>query len=260
MTKSSAFNPDFWRGKRVFLTGHTGFKGAWMTQLLDRLSATVHGFALEPDRTGAPQGVEPLFCELGLADKIERHSIGDVRDRKRLRAAMLDADPEIVIHMAAQPLVRFSYQHPVETYETNVMGTVHLLDACRQLANLRSVFIVSSDKCYENKEQIWGYREDDPMGGYDPYSSSKGCTEIVTSAFRRSYFHPAHIEDHGVSVASGRAGNVIGGGDWSVDRLIPDAMRAYMAGEAFIIRNPRSVRPWQHVLDWYLPSLSEVYF
>jgi len=175
--------------------------------------------------------------------------IGDIRDRALLTEAMKSASPDIVIHMAAQPLVRESYVTPVETYETNVMGTVHVLDAIRQVPGVRSVVIVTTDKCYENREWEWGYRENEAMGGYDPYSSSKGCAELVTSAYRNSFFNPATYAKHGVAVASGRAGNVIGGGDWAADRLIPDIMRAISRGETVNIRNPHAIRPWQHVLE-----------
>lgn len=246
---SGNIDPNFWAGKRVFMTGHTGFKGSWMCKLLGKVGAQVHGFSLAPSRDGVPSGQSPFFEELGLSDSLAGHHIGDIRDREALSKALRDTNPDVVIHMAAQPLVRLSYAQPVETYETNVMGTVHLLDACRNLGKLTAVLIVSSDKCYENRETIWGYREDDPMGGHDPYSNSKGCTELVTSAFRNSFFHPKNYNEHGVVVASGRAGNVMGGGDWSADRLIPDAMRAALSDSPFVIRNPSAVRPWQHVLD-----------
>ncbi|MCL4125845.1 UNVERIFIED_CONTAM: hypothetical protein GTU68_026284 [Idotea baltica] len=177
------------------------------------------------------------------------HVIGDIRDSEKMTQTMLDFDPEIVIHMAAQPLVRLSYREPVETYEVNVMGTIHLLEACRKLKNLKTVVIVTSDKCYDNQEQIWGYREHDAMGGFDPYSNSKGCAELVTSAYRNSFFHPDAYDQHGVVVCSGRAGNVIGGGDWSLDRLIPDAMRSHCTDGGLTIRAPHAIRPWQHVLE-----------
>jgi len=232
----------FWHGKKVFLTGHTGFKGSWLTLWLQALGARVTGFALTPDTT-------PNLFTLGrVGDGIES-IIGDIRDRALLLDAMRSASPDIVIHMAAQPLVRESYVHPVETYETNVMGTVHVLDAIRQVPGVRSVVIVTTDKCYENREWEWGYRENEAMGGYDPYSSSKGCAELVTSAYRNSFFNPAAYTTHGVAVASGRAGNVIGGGDWAADRLIPDIMRAISKGETVNIRNPHAIRPWQHVLE-----------
>lgn len=232
----------FWRGKKVFLTGHTGFKGSWLTLWLQALGAHITGFALAPDTT-------PNLFTLGrVSDGIES-IIGDIRDRALLAESMKAASPEVVIHMAAQPLVRESYVTPVETYETNVMGTVHVLDAVRQVPGVRSVVIVTTDKCYENREWEWGYRENEAMGGYDPYSSSKGCAELVTSAYRNSFFNPAMYARHGVAVASGRAGNVIGGGDWAADRLIPDIMRAISHGETVSIRNPHAIRPWQHVLE-----------
>ena len=232
----------FWHGKKVFLTGHTGFKGSWLTLWLQALGARVTGFALAPDTT-------PNLFTLGRVEDGIESIIGDIRDRALLAKAMKAASPDIVIHMAAQPLVRESYVTPVETYETNVMGTVHVLDAIRQAPGVRSVVIVTTDKCYENREWEWGYRENEAMGGYDPYSSSKGCAELVTSAYRNSFFNPATYAKHGVAVASGRAGNVIGGGDWAADRLIPDIMRAISRGETVNIRNPHAIRPWQHVLE-----------
>lgn len=240
----TAATPDaaFWRGRRVFLTGHTGFKGSWTALWLQQLGAKVTGFALPPETTPA------LFTEARVADGMHSH-FGDIRDYAGLSAAILEAEPEVLIHMAAQPLVRLSYAQPVETYATNVMGTVHVLEALRQVRGLRSVVSVTTDKCYENREWVWGYREDEAMGGYDPYSSSKGCAELVTSAYRRSFFNPEKYEEHGVALASGRAGNVIGGGDWALDRLIPDFIRAISAGEPVRIRNPRATRPWQHVLE-----------
>lgn len=241
-------NPAFWRGRRVFMTGHTGFKGTWLSAWLLEMSAELRGFALPPLTSGLPQGYQSFFDEMQLADRME-HEPGDIRDLPALRAAIRAFDPEIVIHMAAQPLVRLSYEEPVGTYATNVMGTVNLLESCRNLPSLRSIVVVSSDKCYENREQIWGYRENDPMGGHDPYSNSKGCTELVTSSYRNSFFPIERLSEHGVAVCSGRAGNVIGGGDWSVDRLIPDAMRSFAASQMLIIRKPQALRPWQHVLD-----------
>ncbi|OTP67752.1 CDP-glucose 4,6-dehydratase [Caballeronia sordidicola] len=232
----------FWRGKKVFLTGHTGFKGSWLTLWLQALGAHVTGFALAPDTT-------PNLFALGRVSDGIQSIIGDIRDRALLANAMKEARPDIVIHMAAQPLVRESYVSPVETYETNVMGTVHVLDAVRQVPGVRSVVIVTTDKCYENREWEWGYRENEAMGGYDPYSSSKGCAELVTSAYRNSFFNPSTYAKHGVALGSGRAGNVIGGGDWAADRLIPDIMRAISQGETVNIRNPHAIRPWQHVLE-----------
>lgn len=232
-----AVDPAFWAGKRVFLTGHTGFKGSWLSLWLQRMGAELTGFALAPPTTPA------LFDEARVAAGMTS-IIGDIRDREVLARALVAADPEIVIHMAAQPLVRASYDDPVGTYATNVMGTVHLLEAVRQAPGVRAACIVTTDKCYENREWPWGYREDEAMGGYDPYSNSKGCAELVTSAYRRSFFAGG-----GAAIASGRAGNVIGGGDWATDRLIPDILRAVEQGEPVLIRNPLAIRPWQHVLE-----------
>jgi CDP-glucose 4,6-dehydratase len=233
---------QFWRGKKVFLTGHTGFKGSWLSLWLDLLGAEVTGYALDPP-------TDPSLYELAGIDGIVTSVIADVRDLERLKSVMVAAAPEIVIHMAAQPLVRDSYKLPVETYSTNVMGTVHLLEAVRACPSVRAVINVTTDKVYENREWVWGYRENEPFGGYDPYSNSKGCSELVTAAYRSSYFNPADYQRHGVAVASARAGNVIGGGDWAVDRLIPDCIRALLAGEQILIRNPHAIRPWQHVLE-----------
>jgi CDP-glucose 4,6-dehydratase len=228
----------WYRGKRVFLTGHTGFKGAWLAAWLADAGASVTGYAL------APEGAGPnLFDAARVGDGIVS-VIGDIRDRERLAAALREADPELVFHLAAQSLVRRSYAEPVETYDVNVMGTVRLLDALRPLRSLRAAVVVTSDKCYENRNLSRGYREDDPMGGHDPYSSSKGCAELVTSALRRSYFAAGRA-----AVASARAGNVIGGGDWAEDRLVPDLMRAAAAGASTPIRRPDAVRPWQFVLE-----------
>jgi len=232
----------FWRNKRVFLTGHTGFKGSWLTLWLNSMGAKVTGFALAPE-------TKPCLFDLARVDQGIESIIGDVRNFQVLSAAISSAQPEIVIHMAAQPLVRLSYAQPVETYSTNVMGTVHLLEAVRQTPGIKAVVVVTSDKCYENREWAWGYRENEAMGGYDPYSNSKGCSELVTSAYRSSFFNPASYSKHGVALASGRAGNVIGGGDWAADRLIPDMMRAIAAGETVQIRSPHAIRPWQHVLE-----------
>ena len=234
--------PEFWRGKRVFLTGHTGFKGSWMSLWLQSLGARVTGYALKP--TTNPN----LFDVANVAGGM-RSVIGDVRDLQYLQKTMHETMPEIVIHMAAQPLVRYSYINPVETYSTNVMGSVHLLEAVRNIQGVKAVIIVTSDKCYKNREWLWGYREDETMGGYDPYSSSKGCAELVTAAYRSSFFNPKSYQEHGVAVASVRAGNVIGGGDWAEDRLIPDFIRAIVAGKRLAIRSPNAIRPWQHVLE-----------
>jgi CDP-glucose 4,6-dehydratase len=235
-------NPGFWRDKRVFMTGHTGFKGSWLSLWLQQLGADITGYALSPP-------TNPSLFEVASVVQGMRSIIADIRDAESLAKAMRDARPDIVIHMAAQPLVRYSYQAPMETYATNVMGTVHLLEAVRQTEAVRAVVIVTSDKCYENKEWPWGYRENEPMGGYDPYSNSKGCAELVTAAYRNSYFNPAKHSEHGVAIGSGRAGNVIGGGDWAVDRLIPDILRAIEAGRPVPIRSPQAIRPWQHVLE-----------
>jgi CDP-glucose 4,6-dehydratase len=234
---SGTVNSAFWQGKRVFLTGHTGFKGGWLSLWLQHLGAHVQGYALAPD------GRHNLFTEARVAEGMSS-AFGDIRDLAALQAAMAAFQPEIVIHMAAQPLVRLSYAQPVETYATNVMGTVHLLEAVRHTSGVRAVVNVTTDKCYENREWAWGYREDEPMGGHDPYSNSKGCAELVSSAYRRSFF-----EQSGPAVATARAGNVIGGGDWATDRLVPDILHAFENSEPVIIRNPHSTRPWQHVLE-----------
>jgi CDP-glucose 4,6-dehydratase len=235
-------NPAFWDGKRVFMTGHTGFKGGWLSLWLQQLGADLTGYSL-------PAPTSPsLFDLASVADGM--HSlIGDIRDSEKLISAMKNAKPEIVIHMAAQPLVRRSYIDPVETYSTNVMGTVYLFEAIRKTPSVRSVVNVTTDKCYENNEWIWPYRENEPMGGYDPYSNSKGCSELVTSSYRNSYFNAANYQEHGVALATARSGNVIGGGDWAVDRLVPDILSAFAQKNLAIIRNPNAIRPWQHVLD-----------
>ena len=231
-------NPEFWAGKRVFLTGHTGFKGSWLALWLTQLGAEVVGFALPP--ATSPSLAEALALDRHIFGS--RH--GDINDRGALESAVRQAAPEIVLHLAAQALVRPSYETPVETFSTNIMGTVHLLEAVRRTPSVRAVVLVSSDKCYENQEWAWGYREDDPLGGHDPYSASKGAMEIVSAAYRRSF-----LAERGVGVATARAGNVIGGGDWSVDRIVPDLARAFSSGATAVIRRPRAVRPWQHVLE-----------
>jgi CDP-glucose 4,6-dehydratase len=232
----------FWHGKRVFVTGHTGFKGSWLCLWLQSLGAEVTGYALAPP-------TDPSLFETAKVAAGMRSIIGDVRDGDSLVRAVQAAKPEIVIHMAAQPLVRYSYDHPVETYATNVMGVVNLLEAVRKSPGVRAVVNVTTDKCYENREWDWGYRENEAMGGYDPYSSSKGCAELVTAAYRNSFFNPARRAEHGVALASARAGNVIGGGDWALDRLIPDVMRAIESGQRVSIRSPHAIRPWQHVME-----------
>ncbi len=231
-------NPAFWQGKKVFLTGHTGFKGSWLTLWLQSMGVIVKGYALEPPTTPA------LFLEAKVGDDMESE-IGDIRNLAVLKNSMVSFNPDILIHMAAQPLVRLSYAEPVETYSTNVMGTVNVLEAARSCKNLKAIVSVTTDKCYENKEWVWSYRENEPMGGHDPYSSSKGCAELVTAAYRTSFFNKADT----ASVATARAGNVIGGGDWAQDRLIPDILRAFEKSTSVIVRNPLSTRPWQHVLE-----------
>lgn len=228
---------DFWRGRRVFLTGHTGFKGSWLSLWLQALGVELHGFALTPPTTPS------LFDEARVHEGMSS-TIGDVRDQAAVLAAMQSFRPDIVIHMAAQPLVRLSYKQPVETYSINVMGTVHVLDAARHVDSVRAIVNVTTDKCYENKEWIWSYREDEPLGGHDPYSNSKACSELVTAAYRKSFLTARRI-----AVASARAGNVIGGGDWALDRLLPDILRAFERNQPVHIRNAGAVRPWQHVLE-----------
>jgi CDP-glucose 4,6-dehydratase len=235
-----AVNAQFWRGKRVLLTGHTGFKGSWLSLWLQKLGATVAGYALPPESSRS------LFALATVGDGM-LSVLADIRDLAQLQKSFDDFEPQIVLHLAAQPLVRQSYREPLETYAVNVMGTVHLLEAVRHSASCRVVVIVTSDKCYENNEWPWGYRESDPMGGRDPYSNSKGCAELVTSAYRRSFFETTGARR--VAVASARAGNVIGGGDFSKDRIIPDFMAAIEAGTPLYVRNPDAVRPWQHVLE-----------
>lgn len=224
------------------MTGHTGFKGSWLSLWLQQMGAELTGYALAPETT------PHLFGAVGVADGMTS-ILGDIRDYGSLAAALKAARPEVVIHMAAQPLVRLSYSQPVETYATNVMGTVHVLEAVRQCPGVKAVVSVTTDKCYENREWVWGYREDEPMGGYDPYSNSKGCAELVTSAYRRSFFNRETYAQHGVALGSARAGNVIGGGDWAGDRLIPDFVRAISNQQPVRVRNPKATRPWQHVLE-----------
>ncbi len=233
---------EFWQDRKVFITGHTGFKGSWLCLWLHRLGANVTGYALPPP-------TEPSLFDLCGIDALVESIIADVRDAHLLREAMLTAGPEVVVHMAAQPLVLDSYKFPVDTYAVNVMGTVNLLDGVRHCPSVKAVVNITTDKCYQNREWVWGYREDEPLGGYDPYSSSKACSELVTAAYRNSFFNPKDYATHGVGVASARAGNVIGGGDWASDRLIPDCVKALLKGEKILVRNPMAVRPWQHVLD-----------
>jgi CDP-glucose 4,6-dehydratase len=235
-------DPDFWRAKRVFVTGHTGFKGSWLCLWLQHMGAEITGFALPPPSNPS------MFDDAAVASGMTS-IIGDIRDGVALAHAMTAAQPDIVFHMAAQALVRHSYTHSLATYETNVMGQVHVLEAIRCTSSVRAVVNVTSDKCYENREWPWGYRENEAMGGYDPYSSSKGCAELVCAAYRSSFFNPARYSDHRVGLATARAGNVIGGGDWATDRLIPDVVRALVAGVPVTIRNPHAIRPWQHVLE-----------
>jgi CDP-glucose 4,6-dehydratase len=230
--------PAFWEGRRVLLTGHTGFKGAWLALWLQSLGAVVTGFS-----DGVP--TEPSLYELAEVAAAMQSMVGDIRDPDAVEAAVSACRPEVVIHMAAQSLVRRSFSEPRETYETNVMGTVNLLDAVRRNGAVRVLVNVTSDKCYDNREWEWGYREHEPMGGHDPYSNSKGCAELVTDAYRRSFFS----DPGGTRVASARAGNVIGGGDWAEDRLVPDLMRAALTGEPLRVRHPEAIRPWQHVLN-----------
>ena len=233
---------DIYIGRKVLVTGHTGFKGSWICLLLNKLGADVYGYALVPPTNPS------LFVEANIGQLITSN-IGDIRDYNFLLKTLNEIQPEIIIHMAAQPLVMESYRNPRETYEINVMGTVNLLDAARQVSSVKAILNVTTDKCYENKEWHWGYRENEPMGGYDPYSNSKGCSELVTSSFRSSYFNPKEYSIHGVALASARAGNVIGGGDWANDRLIPDFIRSISKGEKVKIRSPFAIRPWQHVLE-----------
>jgi CDP-glucose 4,6-dehydratase len=237
MSVRHKMNPDFWRGKRVLITGHTGFKGSWLSLWLQSMGANLSGIALEPPTEPA------LFAVARVAEGMEHHIV-DIRDFASVKARMDGFQPEIVIHMAAQPLVRLSYSQPVETYATNVMGTVHVLEAARHAGSVKAIVNITTDKCYENREWVWGYREDEPMGGHDPYSNSKGCAELVSSAYRKSF-----LKEAGIAMATARAGNVIGGGDWALDRLVPDVMRALEQHEPVLIRNPHAIRPWQHVLE-----------
>jgi len=254
--ESMGLNADFWKGRRVWLSGHTGFKGGWLSVWLSRMGATVHGYALPP--TTAPN----LF-EAAKVEQLVTHTVGDIRDEQGVLTSLTGARPEIVIHMAAQPLVRYGYENPLETYQTNVIGTANVLQAVRAVEGVRAVVVVTTDKCYLNREWHWGYREDEALGGFDPYSSSKACAELVAAAYRQSYFHADKYAQHGVAVATARAGNVIGGGDWADDRLIPDMMRAIATRQPLRVRNPDAVRPWQHVLEplrGYLMLAEKLFF
>ena len=250
MVNMRTVDRTFWKGKRVFLTGHTGFKGSRLSLWLQDMGAVVKGYSLAPC-------TEPNLFEVAEVSSVIDSEFGDIRDYDKLKSSISSFSPNIILHLAAQPLVRDSYKDPLGTYETNVMGTANLLQASRDLPDLKSIVIVTTDKCYENREWEWGYRENEAMGGFDPYSSSKGCAELVTSAFRRSFFQSTDV-----AIASARAGNVIGGGDWSKDRLIPDVLRSYNQGDQVIIRNPKAIRPWQHVIEplsGYLTLAEELY-
>lgn len=236
-------NKSFWNKKKVFITGHTGFKGSWLCLWLNRLGANVTGYSLKPPTI-------PSLFKLADVEKLVTSVIGDVRDGKKLKKCLSDAKPEIVFHLAAQSRVRDSYKVPVDTYEINIMGTVNILEAIRVYGNTVRAFVnVTTDKVYENHELARGYRENEPLGGYDPYSNSKACSELVTAAYRTSFFNPADYTKHKVAIATARAGNAIGGGDWATDRIIPDCIRAIRARRPVIIRNPHAIRPWQHVLE-----------
>ncbi len=232
----------FWQNKRVFVTGHTGFKGSWLSLWLQHMGAKVKGYSLTPP-------TEPNLFQVANVAEGMASEIGDIRDDQQLLKSISTFKPEIVFHLAAQPLVRLSYSEPVETYSTNVMGTVYILEAVRQVGGVKALINITSDKCYDNKEWVWGYREHEAMGGYDPYSNSKGCAELVTASYRNSFFNPAKYAQHGTAVATVRAGNVIGGGDWALDRIVPDILRAFTASKLLVIRNPTAIRPWQHVLE-----------
>jgi CDP-glucose 4,6-dehydratase len=231
-----------WRGRRVFLTGHTGFKGGWLALWLTRHGALIRGYALDPE---SEPNLYTAACVGAAVDSIS----GDICDSAKLEMAMTEYCPEVVFHLAAQPLVRRSYADPLSTFMTNVMGTAHVLEAVRKTSSVRGVVCVTSDKCYLNREWVWPYRETEALGGHDPYSSSKSCAEIVTAAYRNSYFPPDRLSEHRVAIATARAGNVVGGGDWSEDRLIPDLIRGFQAGKSVLIRHPKAIRPWQHVLE-----------
>lgn len=242
MNARDSVRRDVWKGRRVLVTGHTGFKGGWLAFWLHRLGAEVSGFALEPT-------TEPSFFEAMGLGQLVAGEFADVRDAAAIQRVVAERRPELVFHLAAQPIVLESYRDPAATFATNVMGTVHLLDALRATRTTRACIVVTSDKCYENREWAWGYRECDPLGGRDAYSASKACQELVTSAYRSAFFPPDRVNEHGLVLAAARAGNVIGGGDWGAHRIVPDLVRAFARGEPGVVRNPRSVRPWQHVMD-----------
>ena len=234
---------SFWHNKKVFITGHTGFKGSWLCLWLHRLGVNVTGYSLNPP-------TNPSLFKLARVEKLVDSITGDVRDGKKLIKCLSEVKPEIVIHLAAQPLVRDSYQLPVDTYAINVMGTVNVLEAIRLYGDTVRAFInITTDKVYENREYLWAYQETEPLGGYDPYSNSKACSELVTTAYRNSYFNPGDYKKHKIAVATARAGNVIGGGDWSKDRIVPDCIKAILTGKPILVRNPYAIRPWQHVLE-----------
>ena len=235
-------NPAFWKNKSVLLTGHTGFKGSWLSLWLQQLGASVVGYSLAPP-------TKPSLFDIAQVSYGMHHTNGDILDLPHLQNVCATHRPEIVIHMAAQSLVRKSYLNPVETFATNVMGTVNLLEVVRKTPSVRAVVVVTTDKCYENQEWHWGYRENEPMGGYDPYSNSKACAELVSASYRASFFNSATHSKHGVALATARAGNVIGGGDWASDRLVPDILNAFEHKKELVIRNPTAIRPWQHVLE-----------
>jgi len=237
MSDAAQVRPEFWQGRRVLVTGHTGFKGSWLSLWLQSMGATLRGIALAPPTQPA------LFSQARVLEGMD-HCIADVRDGAAIQSLVHEFQPELVIHMAAQSLVRSSYREPVETYATNVMGTVHVLEAARQAGSVRAIVNVTTDKCYENRDWVWSYREDEQLGGHDPYSSSKACAELVSSGYRKSF-----LQGTGTALATSRAGNVVGGGDWAAERLVPDILRALERGEPVLVRNPRSVRPWQHVLE-----------
>lgn len=242
MADETMLNNLFWAGKKVLVTGHSGFKGSWLVIWLKMMGAEVSGYAL------APLTSNDNFVLSGIGEHIASQ-IGDVRDFDTLFRVFEQQQPEIVFHLAAQPLVRYSYENPKETYEVNVGGTVNVFECCRRCDSVRVIINVTTDKCYENREWVWGYRENDRLGGFDPYSSSKACSELVTESFRNSFFNPADVARHGKSLASARAGNVFGGGDWQVDRILPDCIRHLEKSEPIVVRNPHAVRPWQHVLE-----------